>query len=52
VAARIYGGRRVWSACRLLCDGGGLLEHGAAASMSGARGSRLKRSVLCCKKFN
>jgi len=51
VAARIYGGRRVWSACRLLCDGGGLLEHGAAASMSGARGSRLQRSVLCCKKF-
>jgi len=40
VAARIYGGWRVWSACRLLRDGGGLLEHGAAAAMSGVRGSR------------
>ena len=52
VVARICGGRRVWSACRLLHDGGSLLEHGAAAAMSGVRGSRLKRSVLCCKKFN
>jgi len=52
VAARICGGRRVWSACRLLRDGGGLLEHGVAASMSGARGSRLQRSVLCYKKLN
>jgi len=40
VAVRIYGGRRIWSACRLLRDGGGLLEHGAAAAMSGAQGSR------------
>ena len=40
VVARICGGRRVWFACRLLCDGGGLLEHGAAAAMSGAQGSR------------
>jgi len=43
---------RVWSACMLLRDGGGLLEHGVAAAMSGVRGSRQQRSVLCRKKFN
>jgi len=40
VVAWICGDRRVWSACRLLRYGGGLLEHGGAAAMNGARGSR------------
>jgi len=45
VAARICGGRKVWSTCRLLRDGGGLLEHGAAA-MSGAAKKLIKKNIF------
>jgi len=41
-----HGGRRVWSACRLLRDGGDLLEHGVAAAMSGAAKNLIKKKYF------